>query len=319
MSNSKTYVGESFIFNARRFESFEHSFDFFEKLKCKSNEYKLRITRGKTIPTAFVNTFDLERLYENVELVKLSDVKTAIKGVVKKEAIDRFHPNNIDNKAFWQRARKSFPLLSVCGGECKSIKELNNKTLRLSTNYKLLPFLLGFIEKNEMEEKEKLMIFEIGFGHGGVFNLIKDKCIYTGIDYVVPKRLKKHKNLIEIDKSGIPDYFLDSKLYDAVYAVNVLQHCSQKDRFDYLTQAYSILKPGGFLLFSCILMTPENKDDLYWGVKDTSGRGYLIFFNQLTEADYEHELYIHLKSIGFVTLWCGISNNNFSIILQKPK
>jgi 2-polyprenyl-3-methyl-5-hydroxy-6-metoxy-1,4-benzoquinol methylase len=318
MPNSKTYIGESFSSYIRRFESFERSFEFFEMWRYKSNEYNFHVGRIK-VKTAFINTFDLEKLYENVELIKLDDINTAVKGVVKKEAIDRFHPNNINNKAFWQRARKSFPLLSVCGGECKSIKEVNEKSLDLSMNYKLLPFLLGFIEKNEIEGKEKLMIFEIGFGHGGVFNSIKDKCNYTGIDYVLPKKLKKYKNLIEINKSGIPDYFLDSKVYDAVYAVNVLQHCSQKDRFEYLTQAYSILKPGGFLLFSCILMTSENENKHYWGIKDSSGRGYLIFFNQLTEVDYEHELYLHLKSIGFVTLWCGMSANNFSIILQKPK
>jgi SAM-dependent methyltransferase len=285
--------------------------------RYKSNEYKFHAGRFKT-HTAFINTFDLEKLYENVELVKLDEKRTALKGVVKKEAVERFHPNNIDNKAFWLRARKSFPLLSVCSGESRSIKEVNEKTLRLSTDYRLFPFLIDLIDKSVNDGKE-LMIFEIGFGHGNVFNLINNKCKYTGIDYVVPKRLKKHKNLIEINKSGIPDYILDSRVYDVVYAVNVLQHCSQKDRFDYFTQAYSILKPGGYMLFSCVIMNFKNKDEYYWGVKDKSGRGYVIFFNQLTEVDYDFELFNHLQSIGFIPVTGGISTNNFAVIMQKPK
>jgi SAM-dependent methyltransferase len=315
MDTQTSYFGKRNPFTVGTFKSFDHSFEFFEMWRYKSDEYKFHAGRKYKVPTAYVNTLDLENMYESVEMIKVNE-HVAIKGVVKEEAVERFHPNKIDNKAFWQRARKGFPLLSVCSGECRSVKKANEMTLVMSMNLKLFPFLLDLIEKS----KEGLMVLEIGFGYGNVFNKIKDKCKYLGIDYIIPRNLRKHTiNFIEIDKSGIPDFLLDTKVFDVVYAVNVLQHCSQKDRFEYFEQAYSVLKPGGYMLFSCVIMNKDNKDEYYWGVKDKSGRGYLMFFNQLTEVDRDYELFNKLQSIGFIPVTGGISNNNMGIIMQKPK
>jgi cyclopropane fatty-acyl-phospholipid synthase-like methyltransferase len=131
--------------------------------------------------------------------------------------------------------------------------------------------------------------------------------------------LKKHKNLIEIDESGIPDYLRDEQYFDFIYSVNVLQHCSQKDRFEYFAQAYNALKPGGQFIFSCNIMTKANEKEPYWGIKDKSGRGYLHFFNQLTEIEFDYELDKYLVQLGYQAIAILVIHNHLTGIIQKPK
>ena len=298
----------------QRFEDFNHSFNFYEAEKYKKNEYLLHLKDdGKKVkvPTRMIHTFVIEELYEKI--IDLGN-NTGIT-IVNKQAIERFHPNNIDNKAFWLRAHKSFPLLSVCGGESKSIKQANALTLNMSKEFQLFTFLQNLIDNST----KPLKVLEIGFGFGNVFNEIKDKCEYIGIDYRIPKLLKRYKNFIEIDKSGIPDFLLGEKYFDVVYSVNVLQHCSQKDRFKYFEQGYSVLKAGGYFIFSCMLMNKTNENEKYWGIKDNTGRGYLHFFNQLTECDWDYELFGKLEQIGFKPVHGQFLMNHFSMIIQKTK
>jgi SAM-dependent methyltransferase len=298
---------------AYKFKDFNKSFDYYDTWKYKTNEYLFRTGQKETpkIPTRMVHTISIENLFE--KRIDLGNNMGVL--IVKDEAIKRFHPNEINNKEFWLRAHKSFPLLSVCGGECKSIKELNKLTLGLSKDFNLFPVLQDLIEKSE----KPLNILEIGCGFGGVFNEIKDKCEYIGIDYHIQKSLKKYKNFIEIEKSGIPDFLLGEKYFDVIYSVNVLQHCSQKDRFDYFKQGYSVLKAGGFFIFSCMLMNKANENEPYWGVKDSNGRGYLHFFNQLTECDWNHELFGHLGAVGYKPVDSTLRGNFLTMIIQKPK
>jgi ubiquinone/menaquinone biosynthesis C-methylase UbiE len=294
-----------------RFVNFDHSFNWFDAWKYKSNEYLFRMGKQK-VSTRMVNTFQFENLQEKIIPYKVEPYALTI---IKDQAIKRFHPNKIDNKAFWVRAHQSFPLISVCGAESKSIKQVNANNTLLSNNMKLLPFLFEKIEK----KTTPLTLLEIGFGHGNIFHQIKDKCEYIGIDYVIPQSLKKYKNFIELDKSGIPDYLRDTNYFNIIYSVNVLQHCSQQDRFDYFKQGYNALKPGGYFLFACLIMTKENKDEIYWGIKDKYGRGYMHFFNQLTEVDYQEELNMYLHGLGYLPVSAYLYGNNLSAIIQKPK
>jgi SAM-dependent methyltransferase len=300
---------------ATKFNSYQASFNFFKYISYKTNEYYLKGkwvgAPIKKVPTKVVNTFTLEDLVLTVKEFENHQARTT----VKKEAVERFHPNNINNKDFWVECRAQFPLVSVCGGDSKSIKNVNKQTLGMSKNLGLLPFLESLFENS----KEKINLLEIGCGYGNLFFEIKDKCNYYGIDYVIHKPLKKYKNFIEIDKSGIPDYLLDEGFFDVVYSVNVLQHCSQKDRFDYFKQGYQALKTGGVFLFTEFLMTEKNKDDICWGIIDESGRGYTQFFNQLTECDWDYELFSELDKIGFKPIKCGLSSNMFMGIIQKVK
>jgi SAM-dependent methyltransferase len=295
-----------------RLKDFNESFDYYDAWKYKTNEYLFHMPQKQKVQTRMIHTIVVENLHEKVIPYDVNNYGLTI---IKDQAIKRFHPNKINNKEFWIRAHRSFPLLSVCGGESRSIKQVNANNTLLSNNMKLLPFLLEKIEK----KTKPLTMLEIGFGHGNVFAQVKDRCEYIGIDYVIPQSLKKYKNFIEIDKSGIPDYLRDTNYFDMIYSVNVLQHCSQQDRFDYFKQGYNALKPGGYFIFACLLMTEDNKNDIYWGLKDKNGRGYMHFFNQLTEVDYQPELNMYLQGLGYLPVSAYLYLNNFSCIIQKPK
>ena len=298
------------------FESFYDSLNHIKSISYKKNQYWIKKTalkdkngNSKSIPTPWLHTFAPERLV--VEEKPFNDKHSQI--VVNKLAVERFHPNNINNKDFWVAARERFPLLSICGAECKNIEGANKNTLGI-------PFHNGFIEFLNIcfaKSPEKLNFLEIGFGYGNLFHKIKDMCHYYGIDYVIPRSLKRYRNFYEIEQSGIPDFYLDENIMDIVYAVNVFQHCSQKDRFDYISQAYRALKPGGFLMFTEFLATEENLKEPCWGVIDESGRPYVHFFNQLTECDYETELKAHIQSVGFNIRSQTHPDHHHSFILQK--
>ena len=300
-----------------KFATLQESFDFFNYVRDPDNEYysigeRIGITEEK-IPTGKLNTFYLENLV--IDIAKEFNDDKRNQTVVAKEAVTRFHPNNINNKEFWMECRKLFPLLSVCGAESKTIEDVNRQTFGFSNGLGLFPFLKDRL----IHSKKILNVLEIGFGYGNIFFEIKDICNYYGIDYVLHDSLKKYHNFIEIGQSGIPDIFLNENLFDIIYCVNVFQHCSQMDRWVYFKQAYESLKPGGYFLFTEFLMTDENKDKSCWGIIDENGRAYAQFFNQLTECDTHRELdHILVKVIGFKMIKASMGGeNNLTMIAQK--
>ena len=249
-------------------------------------------------------------------LLHFDDENKSYTCVVKDEAVKRFHPNEIDNKDFWVKSKETFPLLSVCGSEAKSMKQANLITLQFAKKLKFLQMLLKLL--SEYEGEDKMNFLEIGFGYGNIFKLMSEYFNYKGIDFTVPPSLKKYSELVEIDVSGIPEELLIENYYDVVYSVNVLQHCSQKDRFTYLEQAYDVLKPDGYLMFSCNLLTSKNANEHhFWGFKDKNGRYYTQFFNQLTEVDTEDELAYKLMDVGFKTVGGTMIGNHVGIIVKK--
>jgi len=282
----------------------------------RRNEYYLRkkVAGISLKPTIRVTTFHEENLVISDKLFNNGNHQS----IVKKEAVERFHPNNINNKDFWVECRKHFPLLSVSGNYCKNIREVNESTLKMAKDLGLISLLDNLTSNKVVNEKLKLL--EIGYGYGNLFCEIKDTYDYVGIDYIIPECLKEYSNFIEIEKSGIPDYLLDEGYFDVVYCVNVLQHCSQKDRFEYFEQAYRALNHGGYMFFTLNIMTDKNKNDSYWGIVDENNRGYLHFFDQLTECDWDYELFDHLNKIGFITNDKNIAIiDNFMIgVIFKP-
>jgi SAM-dependent methyltransferase len=293
------------------FRTFKQSFKFYNDYRYKRNEYFLRGgKKGNRIQTKMVNTIMLEGLGK-IDKDFNNQLGTLI---VEDIAVKRFQPNIINNKDFWISARKSFPLLSVCGGQCKDIKAVNKMTLQMSKNIGLFDFL----NKLMLDSSEKINVLEIGCGYGNIFHEINDKCNYYGIDYIIHDSLKEYKNFIEIDKSGIPDFLLGEEMFDAIYCVNVLQHCSQHDRYNYLKEGFSVLKSGGYFMFTAFLMTDDNKNSECWGIKDSQGRGYTHFFNQLTECDWDWELTKMLGYIGYEPVTATVAGNALTMIVKKP-
>ena len=286
------------------FNTFEESFKYYSWMKAGSDyRYKNGATNmfHTLMDEDLVTDINIEKIETNFEGIKCE--RQSLIAVAKEEAIARFHPNFIDNKKFWELSKKVFSLVSVCGSPCSNYIEANKLTLQMSKQ-------MGTFSKLESVINPDSNVLEIGFGYGGVFKEIKDKCNYVGIDYTKPKFLKKYNNLYAIDKSGIPDHLYKPEFYDVVYSVNVLQHCSQHDRFEYFTQGYNVLKQGGCFIFSCNVMTQQNENSRAWGIKDKQGRGYTIFFNQLTEVDSWSELNNLFYKLGFGIEKAIISNVN---------
>ena len=172
------------------FIDYNDYFDFLETIKYKTNEYYLKGNKigavKEKIPVGAFNTISLENLtHDVIRKVKEKEgqnvwVETI---VVDDRAIKRFHPNTINNKDFWVKARKHFPLLSICGKPSKNKKEANFTTLGMHEYLGALDFVNNQIIKSE----NNLEFLEIGFGYGNVFQLFKDHLNYTGIDYIVPR------------------------------------------------------------------------------------------------------------------------------------
>jgi SAM-dependent methyltransferase len=288
-----------------QFNSFQDCIDYYKK--HSQTEYKIK----NGIESAHNNLL----LYQNLHVdTKTHDEKTMIL-TVKDEAVERFHPNKINNKEFWKYAKTKFPKFSVCGAPSKSIKHCNELTLSMPEMAGFLDDIESFI--NHMPYGEKLKFFEIGYGHGNIFKKYKDRVDYLGIDYYKIKSLEKYKNLLVIEESGIPSFIEDHSL-DVVYSVNVLQHCSQHDRFEYLEQASRKLKYGGYFFGTCFIHTEENKDTNVWGVQDASGRRYCNFFNQLTEVDTIMEFKDHATMLGYTGVKMLIGDvNTLFFVLRK--
>lgn len=285
-----------------KFNDFKECIDFYHKYR--KTEYEI----GNNIKSAHNNLIYYQGLGKVID-------ESKNRMLVDDFAVERFHPSKIDNKEFWTYAKQKFPKFSVCGGKSKSIKHCNEQTLGMAKR----PGFINFINKKISESSEKLNFFEIGYGHGNIFFEYKDKVNYTGIDYYKITSLKKYKNLLTIDKSGVPDeYAYQFGTYDIVYSVNVLQHCSFNDRWSYIDQASRMLKSGGYFIGSCFLHTEDNKDTNVWSMVDKDGRYYCNFFNQLTEVDTHREFSILADRIGYDAELALIEAVNcFFFILKK--
>lgn len=290
--------------------NYKESFEFFKEYALKTNEYVLKLN-NKKVPNN-MNTLRHEGLLiEEKILDSINNFPPRAISVVKPEAISRFSPDNIDNKQFWILAKKYFRNLSVSGIPARTYNEVNKNTTNMSRSLGLLDFL-----SNNIKSTDKML--EIGFGYGNIFNLFNDKCEYYGIDYTKPRFLKKYPNLVEIDKSGIPESLYKKDYYDFAYSVNVLQHCSQNDRLEYFHGVSECLKSGGYFIFSEFLMTKENMNLPCWGVVDEKGRGYTHFFNQLTECDTSYEFEHIIELLRFEPIKIGIYFDNcLSAIIRK--
>ncbi len=301
---------------ANRLENTEHFFDILNQVRYKSNEYFLHGHKlgaeKKKIPTGNLNFLHEEGLV--VEHVMLDEKTGRGQMIIDEEAVTRFHPNTVNNKEFWVQCKTNFPLLSVCSQPSKSMKEVNANTMSLPMHFGFLQNMYRFIG----ESKKPLNFLEIGFGYGNIFHLMAEDTRYRGIDYTMPPSMRKYSQLTEIDVSGVPKKLYKKNHYDIVYSCNVLQHCSQKDRFDYFQQAADVLKIGGHFMFTCNVYADDNKHiSEFWGLKDENGRHYTQFFSQMTEVDTEKELRDRLLALGFEIKMIKKVHNCWGIITKK--
>jgi predicted SAM-dependent methyltransferase len=268
-------------------------FNFYSEIKDESDEYKIKLKFNEDIFETHTSSNLIPFIENSIVETKRYDEKHT-KSIIKYSVVEKFHPNNIDNKKFWETAKKKFPLFSVNGTYSQNIEECNFGTFKMAENFGVLEVIDLLISNSG----NKINLFEIGYGHGNLFEKYNEKVNYIGIDYFKIDKLKQYKNLLTIKKSGIPKK-IKKESQDLIYSFNVLQHCSQKDRFEYFKQSYEKLKRGGLFIGGMFLETEKNKDEKYWGVEDLDGRKYTHFFTQLTEVDTEDEFYNFVRSLGF--------------------
>jgi glycerophosphoryl diester phosphodiesterase len=102
------------------FKTYKDSFRWFDNNTVYNDEYLLK--RGKNVITNNgTSTFEQENLVES----SFNYNEKQKCNIVKPIAIERFHPNNIDNKDFWKISKDKFKYISVCGSKSKSFKEVN--------------------------------------------------------------------------------------------------------------------------------------------------------------------------------------------------
>lgn len=290
------------------FKTYDNMFGFYEYYKS-DDEYVLNINGNKT--TIHQSFFPHQKNgIHSVDV--LDEEKNIARIVIQDEMVTRFHPNNINNQRFWKLAKTKFPLVSVNGGYSVNIQTCNDGTFEFAKKIGIINVLNKVIENNP----NKLNLFEIGYGHGNLYERYKDKVNYLGIDFYKIDILNEEDRLLVIKKSGIPRRILNNS-QDIIYSFNVLQHCSQQDRFNYFKESYSKLKKDGVFLGGMFMVTNENKNDFYWGIEDKNGRRYTQFFNQLTEVDTYDEFYNEVTNIGFEITDLRFINNYCAFVLKK--
>lgn len=277
----------------------------------KDNDYAIwNPSAGMVVPTdvipytdeELVNYIKHKPLFSKAKIKQLRDevkegtpISVPHVSLIKKEFINKLHPDNLDSRDFWKEATTHFPYYSIAGGQsgCKSPEECNDMNLKMADYIGMLPYLNRAVE-NYTNPK----VLEIGPGYGNICYWLQDNhptTDYYGID-VHP--LFDWPTLYQTDGSTINEEVPDK--LDIVYSCNVFQHLSKTQRSSYYKEIWDKLAPGGVFYFGMFVLTEENKNWPVWGMKDYNGRYYTGFFKQYTEVDHIDELRKELEEIGFI-------------------
>lgn len=260
----------------------------------------------------------IQRLRDNAEPGTIISIPHV--SLLKKEFINKLHPDNLDSREFWEEATNNFPYYSIAGGDagCKSPEECNEVNLKMAKNIGAIPYLDRAIDSFS-EYISSPSVLEIGPGYGNVCFYLQEK--YPRVDYygIDVNPLFEWPTLYQTDGSTINKEVPNN--LDIVYSHNVFQHLSKSQRSSYYKEIYDKLKPGGVFLFGMFVLTDENKDWPCWGMKDYKGRYYTGFFKQYTEVDHIDELKAEVEGLGFHflnTSWHEDKINALTFQLQKP-
>ena len=266
----------------------------------ESNE-KLTTTTHTFIPKHSDRKSYYTKVLDEIVLEKKEDgsplkIKKVLQRVVDKELVDRLSPDNIDSTEFWKEANKSFPLFSICGHPVKNKEEANNVNNLVAKQHGAVDRLSHKLN-DYIRQGTCAKILEIGPGFGNIYELLKDHSLvdYWSID-VYP--LFDHDQMYLTDGKTIPEH-IDH--IDVVYAINVFQHLSKKQRSSYYKQIFNRLNAGGEFIFNMFVRAPFNEHLHVWGCRDENDRFYTMFFRQLTEVDHIDELLSELRDVGFST------------------
>ena len=170
-------------------------------------------------------------------------------------------PEDFDWQEFWRDCKTDYPLHSVAGGYM-----FKNERKIKKEEYQKVPVSILPANKGK--------VLEIGYGFGGAAKLFKEK--------------------------GIPEELLKKEGgFSMVYAENVFQHLTSKQRKEYYEQVHKILEPGGVFYFS-LFTRNENGMKHFYSLEKNKNLPYACnFFGVHTKVPKLPALKRHLKKMGF--------------------
>lgn len=152
---------------------------------------------------------------------------------------------------------------------------------------------LGFI--NQLEElvgiKPSDIVLEIGCGVGRVGKLLSPKCakwigtdISPNILQYAAQRLQGLKNVEFVELSTVGLQEIPDNSVDVVYCTVVFMHLYEWDRYQYVKEAFRVLKPGGRCYFD--------------NVDITSNHGWKVFMDGFSVDIKARPAHISMVSTG---------------------
>lgn len=270
-------------------------FDFCEEHKI--NEIEIEVGDDKfSIISANVTDKDIV-MSENGKTIFTNDF------------YEKFHPDNIDNNLFWNRAVKLSKSMSIApSGDTEDIQVINETSLRSH-----LSISLPTLDKH-MKLNPNSTILEIGPGLGCVADYIKEKYPYSDYYAIDVCPHFQHPKLFKSDGKSIPNQIPNE--LDIVYSVNVWQHLSDTQRIGYLTDIKKRLSDNGIAIISMFVAAPENIDLIIdgrgrlFGMFTEDGTPLTNFYGQLTEVPWYGQLVSLFEHIGFKSEAVNVCNGN---------
>lgn len=270
-----------------------------------------------------ISTYITGRLFEEYstagkDLTKLINEceyngKSYIKINHEQDIIDRLNPDKIDNKLFWTTIRNKYPNLSVVTDRNYSVYDNLASSWKVAQALGLTVPLVQTLRDHVTKSKDQYQrgeidtivaprVFEIGYGQGAVYNMLRKYMNYTGIDYYPPAPvfdIAPEAKFIEIERSGIPQSIPDDS-QDIVFSSNTFQHLTGAQREQYFIDAHRVLVNNGHFIFSAVVYTDETINTPVFEVFNPENTTpYLLFFKQFTPVPNMQDVLSELKIYGF--------------------
>lgn len=266
---------------------------YFSKKKSKNNDYILCLDEEVEIKVvnAKENSFTIQK---SKEVPTRYNLFSNPNKTLKKEDIEKLNPDNIDSKYFWQYAIEKFPNFSISlYPECKNDEDVNKANLNAA-------IWTGFYQKikQKIENTRNCKTLEIGPGYGSLFYPLTNKyndLMYYAIDI---NKLFYYDGLFECDGKSIPEDVGEE--FDLIFAFNVFNHLSKKQRTSYYKEVYEKLNKGGKFIFNNFLLINEDENNKkFLDYVDIDGNYYNNFLSQLIIIDFYENLADELNDLGF--------------------
>jgi len=184
-------------------------------------------------------------------------------------------PDNIDNTAFWEYLESKYNL-AVCGynlGEQFSKDNADYMNYVLAVQSGITNQLRVGIIYKDMQKKERPIVLEIGPGYGNIYSTLKGWCAEYHMCDVYPR----FDGIIKSNGHGIPEE-LKCRKYDHIFAFNVFQHLTHKQRLNHYRDIAELLDPLGSFAFTIQVDTDYIKK-----IRNTNhNQTYICHYGQYT-------------------------------------